>query len=149
MPTSVSSSHATYDDVNLVLHLYEIRREERMRQARAWFAGSFKVRTFEEFTTLCPAGSEPNASYRQVTSYWEMVASFITRGVLNQELFFQSGRELVFVWERIRDVLPKIREANGDPAYLRNFETVATAYIAWMQKNAPGSYEAFSKRVRG
>lgn len=149
MATHVSSFHATYDDVNLILHLYEMRREERMRQARAWFAGSFKVRTFDEFNALCPAGSEANASYRMVTSYWEMVASFITRGVLNQELFFQSGRELLYAWERMRDVLPQIREANNDSAYLRNLETVATAFIAWMNTNAPGSYEAFSKRVRG
>jgi hypothetical protein len=149
MPTHVSSSHATYDDVNLILHLYEIRREERLRQARAWFASSFKPRTLEEFNALCPPGSEPNASYRMITSYWEMVASFITRGVLNQDLFFQSGRELLYMWERIRDLLPKLREANSDPALLRNVETVATAYIAWMQANAPGSYEAFSKRVRG
>lgn len=149
MATHVSSFHATYDDVNLILHLYEMRREERMRQARAWFAGSFKVRTFDEFNALCPAGSEANASYRMVTSYWEMVASFITRGVLNQELFFQSGRELLYVWERMRDLLPKIREANNDSAYLRNLETVATAFIAWMNTNAPGSYDAFSKRVRG
>lgn len=149
MTLTFTRATATYDDVNLILHLYEMRREERMRQARSWFAGSFKAKTLEELTALCPVGSDANASYRMVTSYWEMVSSFITAGVLNQELFFQSGRELLFVWERIRDVLPKAREANGDPAFLRNFETIATAYIAWMQTNAPGSYEAFSKRVRG
>lgn len=140
---------ATYDDVNLILHLYEMRREERMRQARNWFAGSFKVKTLDDLSKLCPVGSEENASYRMVISYWEMVSSFITAGVLKQELFFQTGRELLYVWERVRDVLPRVREANGDAAFLRNLETVATAYIAWMQTNAPGSYEAFSKRVRG
>src|SRR3977135_2799931 len=94
-------ARATYDDVNLVIKLYEMRREERLRDARRWFAASFKVKTFDEFTTLCPPGSDPNASYRMVATYWEMVASFLTSGVLNAELFYQSGRELLFVWEGI------------------------------------------------
>jgi hypothetical protein len=142
-------THATYDDVNLILHLYEARREERLRQARAWFAASFKAKTLEDVNTLCAPGTEANASYRMVTSYWEMVASFITSEVLNQSLFFQSGREMLFVWERVRDVLPKIRQANGDPSFLKNMETVSEAYIEWMKANNPGAYEAFSKRVRG
>jgi len=142
-------THATYDDVNLILHLYELRREERMRQARAWFAASFKAGSLDEFNTICAPGTDPNASFRMVTSFWEMAASFVTSEVLNQELFFQSGRELLFVWERLRDLLPKIRETNSDAGYLRNLETVATAYIAWLNATSPGAYEAFSKRVRG
>src|ERR1041385_8280829 len=92
------AARATYDDVNLILRLYEMRREERLRDARKWFIASFKVKTFEDFQTLCPPGSETNASYRMVTSYWEMVGSFLTSGVLNNELFYQSGRELLFAW---------------------------------------------------
>lgn len=145
----MGTTHATYEDVNLVLHLYEARREERMRQARAWFASAFKAKSFEEFNTLCAPGTDQNANFRMVTLYWEMVASFVTADVLNQQLFFQSGRELLFVWERIRDLLPKVREKNGDPAFLKNMETVAAAYIEWMKANNPGAYEAFSKRVRG
>ena len=75
-------SRATYDDAKLILSLYETRREERMRKARAWFAGSFKPKSLEDFTALCPPGSDENASYRMVTTYWEMVASFIASGVL-------------------------------------------------------------------
>ena len=95
---------------NLILRLYEMRREDRLREARKWFTGSFKVKTFEEFQALCPPGSEPNASYRMVITYWEMVASFLTSGVLNAELFYQSGRELLLVWERVRDIVPAMRE---------------------------------------
>src|SRR6476619_8233360 len=132
-------NRATYDDVNLILRLYEMRREDRLREARKWFTGSFKVKTFEEFQALCPAGSEPNASYRMVTTYWEMVASFLTSGVLNAEPFYQSGRELLPVWERIRDILPTIREKNGHTRELKNLEEAAVAYIAWWNHTAPGS----------
>jgi hypothetical protein len=139
----------TYDDVKLILKLYDMRRETRMREARKWFAGYFKVKTLEEFNGLCPPGSEPNASYRMLTSYWEMVASFITNGVLHQELFFEGNREFLFVWERVRDVVPELRKAFGSPIELKHLELVSEAYIQWWERQAPGAYEAFSKRVRG
>ncbi len=139
---------ATYDDVNLILRLYEMRREERMRQARNWFASSFKVKTMDELMALCPPGSDANASYRMVTSYWEMVASFVTSGVLNESLFFESGRELLLVWERIRDVVPGVRRMFKDESAFRNLELAASSFIRWMNQRAPGSYEAFSGRVR-
>jgi hypothetical protein len=142
-------ARATYDDVNLVLRLYEMRREERLREARRWFAASFKVKNLDEFTKLCPPGSDPNASYRMVTTYWEMVASFLTSGVLNAELFYQSGRELLFTWERVRDILPTVRETYKHPRELKNLEDAATAYIGWWNAHAPGAYDAFSTRVRG
>ena len=142
-------SRGTYDDVNLILRLYELRREEKLRKARAWFGSSFKARTLEEFNTLCPPGSEENAYYRMVTTYWEMAASFVTSGVLNQVLFFQSGRELLFVWERIRDLIPQVRETYLDPTASRNMETVAQSYIAWLKSQSPDAYPAFSNRVRG
>ena len=142
-------ARATYDDVNLILRLYEMRREDRLREARKWFTGSFKVKTLEEFTALCPPGSEPNASFRMVTTYWEMVASFLTSGVMNAELFYQSGREMLFVWERVRDIVPAIREANKNTRELKNLEDAAGSYITWWNAHAPGAYDAFSKRVRG
>lgn len=140
---------ATYDDAKLLMELYEMRREPRLREARRWFVDSFKVKTYEELTALCPPGSEPNASYRMVTTYWEMVASFITSGVLHEELFFQSGRELLLCWERVRDVVPQLREQLKNPIEWKNLETVAKAYVKWWNANAPGAYEAFSKRIRG
>jgi hypothetical protein len=140
---------ATYDDANLILRLYDMRREPRLREARAWFGANFKAKTREEFIKLCPIGSEENASYRMVTSYWEMVASFVTAGVLSQELYFQSGREIVFIWERVRDLVPAQREMNKDPTLLRNMETVCKAYIEWMNKQSPDMYPTFSARVRG
>ena len=140
---------ATYDDVNLVLRLYDLRREERMREARAWFIADFHAKTLDELNEICPPGSEENASFRMVVTYWDMAASFITGGVLQQELFFESGRELLVVWERLRDLLPAYRESRADPAAFANLEKVARSYSEWMDESAPGSYDAFSKRIRG
>ena len=140
--------HPTYDDVDLILRLYELRREEKLRKAREWFGSFFKAKSLEEFQSLCPPGSDENTYYRMVTSYWEMVASFITGSVLHEKLFFQSGRELLFVWERIRDFLPAHRESVQDAHILKNLETVAKSYISWMELQSPGSYAVFSSRVR-
>jgi hypothetical protein len=141
------SSPARFDDVNLILRLYDMRRDDRLRQARAWFVGNFKARTYEEFTALCPAGSEPNASYRMVTSYWEMVASFITAGVLNPELFYQTGREMLLVYARVRHVLPSLRQQLANPQELRNLESAAQGFIEWWNEQSPGAFDAFCRRI--
>ncbi len=137
---------ATYDDVNLILKLYDMRREPRMRAARAWFISKFKAANMEEFLKICPPGSDENASYRMVTTYWEMVASFMTAGVLNQDLFFQSGLELLVTWEKARDFVPEQRKAFQNPKILKNLETVAGAAIQYL---GPEAYAAFSARIRG
>ncbi len=146
---SGDARNATYQDVDLILRLYEMRRETRMREARRWFAAHFKVRTLDEFNRTCPPGSEPNASFRMLVTYWDMVASFVTSGVLHQDLFFQSGREIFFVWLRVIDVLPELRTGFSGALDLRNLETVATAYGEWWERQSPGAPAAYAKRVRG
>ena len=139
----------TYDDANLILRLYEMRREARMRQARAWFTAKCKgVQSFDELMKLAPAGSDENASYRQVVTYWDLVASFIVSGILHKELFFQSGRELLLVWERVRELVPSMREAYKDPSYLKNLETVGTEFAIYLKGQGEGAYEAFLKRIK-
>ena len=138
----------TYDDANLILKLYELRREERMRQARAWFTAKCKVKSYDELIKLAPAGSDENASVRMVTSYWDLVSSFMTAGVLNKELFFQSGRELLLVWERVRDYLPSMRDAYQDPNYLKHLEIIGNEFAHLMKKQDARAYEAFLKRIK-
>jgi hypothetical protein len=77
-----------------------------------------------------------------------MVASFMTAGVLNKELFFQSGRELLIVWERVRDYLPSQREAYKDPNFLKNLEIIGTEFGNYLRKQDPGAYEALLKRIK-
>jgi L-rhamnose mutarotase len=138
---------ATYDDANLLLRLYELRREEKLRAARDWFAKNFHASTLEEMQKLCPMGSQENAYIRMVTGYWDMAASFVTSGVLHQELFAQSSREMLFVWIRISDIIPGWREASKNPDIVKNMETVADAMIE--EEKRKGSYDAFRNMVRG
>jgi len=140
-------SQPTYDDVNLIMRLYEQRRDPRMREAREWFTANFKnIKTLEEMNKIAPPGSGMNASMRMVVTYWEMVASFINSGVLNAELFFQSGFEMALTYERIKVVLPLLRESFGNPNMWKNLETASKKLAVWMGES---EYAAFSKRVGG
>ncbi|MGH9668401.1 MAG: DUF4760 domain-containing protein, partial [Bryobacteraceae bacterium] len=134
--------------VNLILRLYELRREEKLRQARAWFVKNFHYNTMEEYAKACPPGSDENTYARMVTSYWNMVSSFITSGVLHPELAFQNNQELLLVWERARVVAPALREAYKSPNMWKNLEAAGNQFIEYMNRTTPGSYEAFAARTR-
>jgi hypothetical protein len=141
-------SQPTYDDVNLILKLYDLRREAKLREARGWFFAHFRCKTMADFGQLCPMGSETNASYRQVTSYWDMAASFVNGGVLNPELFFANSRELLFCWERVKPIIGEVRKAYADPNHLGNLEKAGTAYAEWFSKTSGvDAYKSFVARV--
>jgi hypothetical protein len=137
-----------HHDVDVILKLYDLRREERMRKARAWLFG-YKARNTAEHQAACPPGSDEDAYFRMVTSYWDMAASFVTFGAVNKDLFLQSAGELLFVWEKTKGTIADSRKAMGNPTYLSNIETVAQALIEKMNSANPKAYEAFSARVKG
>ena len=140
-------AQATYDDANLLLKLYELRREEKMREARAWFVAHFKPKTVAEMMALCPPGSPESARMRQVITYWDMAASFVSTGVLNPELFFANNREFLLVWLRVRPYLAELREPYGDSQYFKHLETAGSMNIEFLNRTSPGAFDAFAKRV--
>ena len=134
---------STYDDANLILKLYDLRREPRLRDARKWFGSAPQFQSREAWLKCCPAGSEENASYRMVVTYWEMAASLVASGVLNAELFYASNMEMLFVWEKIRILLPEVRIAQKNPMLYRNLEQVATEFLEHMKAGSPEWYDEF------
>jgi hypothetical protein len=136
-------NQATGDDANLILKLYDLRREPRLRDARKWFGSAPQFQSREEWLTCCPGGSEENASYRMVVTYWEMAASLVASGALNAELFYASSLEMLFVWEKIRILLPEVRAAQKNPMLYRNLEQVATEFLDHMKAGSPEWYEGF------
>jgi len=141
-------NQATYDDANLLLRLYELRREPELRKARVWFGQNFHFTTGEEMMQAAPPGSEANRYARMVMSYWEMACSFVTAGILNQELFFQSSGEMLFVWEKARHMVPTWRELSKNPNSWKNLETVGNAFIKHMESNGPEAYPAFQNMIK-
>jgi len=135
----------TNEQVNLMLRLYEDRREPRLREAREWFAANFHVKTEEDVMRVCPPGSKENAYMRMVFGYWEMVASIVNRGLIDEEFFFESNGEQWAVWEQVKPVLGVWRAMFSSPNFLGNLERHVTRLEAWREKRSPGSNEAIRK----
>ncbi len=140
--------HATYEDANLILQLYDLRREEKLRKAREWFMREFKANSVQEFEQKYPYGSEENAYMRMVVSYWDMAASFLVKEIVHDELFFTSNGELLGVWEKIKPFTGEYRAVTQNPLIWRNLERAAGKHIEWMQANAPGAYEVWQARMK-
>jgi hypothetical protein len=132
----------THEQVNLMLRLYDIRREPRLREAREWFTTNFNATTAEEMMRLCPPGSKENAFMRMVISYWEMVAGIVNRGLIDEDLFFESTGEQWMVWDRIKPILPVWRTMFKNPHVFAQLEEHIKRLDAWREKRAPGSTEA-------
>jgi uncharacterized protein DUF4760 len=137
----------TYEEVNLMLRLYDLRREARLRQARAWFTDNFHPETPEEMMERYPQGSEEYTYIRMVISYWEMVASIVNRGLINDELFFESNGEIWVVWDRVRIFVPTWRAAFKNPRLFQNIEETCKRLEAWREKHAPGSTMAMRQML--
>jgi hypothetical protein len=84
----------TADDAMVILKLYELRQEERLRQARHWVLFTFQPTNAEEFFAVAQtSGSQENAFFRQATTYWEMAAGLVLRGAVNADVFLDSNGE--------------------------------------------------------
>src|SRR6187399_97648 len=113
---------ATYQDAEIVLRLYDLRREEKLRAARAWFTANFSAQSLAEAIEKYPPGSDQNAYYRMVSTYWEMAASFVVKGVVHEELFFENCGELLLVWEKMKNFIQDMRKVRKNPLLYRNLE---------------------------
>ena len=138
---------ATHEQVNLMLKLYELRREPRLREARSWFLDKFFVTNTEELMKNYPPGTEENTSVRMVVSYWDMVAGIVNRGLLDEDLFFENTGEIWVVWERLRALAPAWRTAFKNPHVFANLEQVCNRFEEWREQRAPGSTAAMRQMM--
>lgn len=114
MPTAVESA-------NLVLKLYELRRESVMREARNYFM-TFNPSSAEEY--MAAMGGPHSGHIRMVASYWEMACSMVTSGAIDPAMFDASAGEHILVYGKIEGFLPKMRETMGNPNLFKNLEQV-------------------------
>lgn len=119
------STKATPSDAEIVLKLYDLRREPVMREARDWFAQKFNPQSADEVLAVGSAwGTQENAYYRQVVSFWEMAASLVIHGAVHPDLFMDWGGEMIFVFAKFYPYLAEIREKSGNPNFLAKAEKV-------------------------
>jgi hypothetical protein len=137
---------ATAHDAELIMKLYDLRREAEMRKARNWFTTEFWPQSAEEFIKVVNTfGSQENTWVRQVGGYWDMATSFVLQGALNEELFLQPGcsGEMFFIFAKVYPYLKEFREQTNNPDAFANIEKVATG-----SKLARKRLERVSKNVQ-
>lgn len=137
----------THQQANLLLKLYDMRREPELREARNWYAMNFHPTSLEDLQKQAPMGSKQNAYMRMVVSYWEMAASLVNRGLINEEFFFENSGEQWMVWERLRPVISAWRGLYKNPHQFENLERHVERFEAWREKRAPGTAEAMRQMM--
>lgn len=126
-------ANATAADAELILKLYDLRRESEMRKARNWAVVQFWPQNADEFIKVANAlGTQENAWLRQVGGYWDIAASLVLHGALNADLFLEGGSsgEMFFIYAKVEPFLKEIREKMQSPGLFANVEKVITEHKA-------------------
>lgn len=110
------------ESADLILKLYELRRDATMRDARNWMISFFPESAQEIIQALI--NPETSAYYRMVTSYWDMAASFVHHGAIDEEMFRDANAEHFVIFSKIAPFLPELRETMGNPNMLKNLENL-------------------------
>jgi hypothetical protein len=114
----------------LIMKLYDLRREATMREARKWFV-SFMPESIDDVMRVM-VDPKTSGFFRMVATYWDMAASFVNRGAIDEEMFLDSNGEGVIVFAKLQPFINELREKMGSPKYLLHLET-----LIMRQPNAP------------
>ena len=139
---------ADHFDAELLLRLYELRREEKLRRARQYMIEEFQADSVEDLGRRLPQGTEENTFFRMALSYWDMAASLVNHGLLKEDLFFENTGEFWLIWEKVRHLAPALREARKNPLAWKSLETLARKYEQWMATRAPEALDSLRKRLK-
>ncbi len=130
-----------YESADLLLKLYDLRREPVLRQARAWFREQFRPETAQE--VLAIYRGKNSAFYRMVTTYWSMAAALALHGAIDEQMFADVNGEHIAVYARLQPFLTELRTLLNNPGYLDNIEKLilrmpdAQARIARFRRPGP------------
>jgi hypothetical protein len=113
MPTPVESA-------DLLIKLYELRREPTMREARNWYAREFNPSTIED--VMAAVTGPHSGRFRMVTSYWDMASSFVANGAIDEQMFNDANGEQLVTFAKIEPFIAEYRTRMGNPSYLAHLE---------------------------
>ena len=118
-------SKPTAADAELIIKLFDLRRETEIRKARDWWTTQFWPETADDIVKIAQAlGTKENLYLRQVGGYWEMAASLAVHGAVNTDLFLEPGfsGEMFFYFAKFRPFLKELREKMQAPTLFSNVE---------------------------
>ena len=120
----MSNQKPTYQDADLLLRVYELRRETLMRNSRDAING-FWPKNYDDVKAYSAPGHPVNAAWRQVTSYWEMVFGMAHHGIVATDFWIENNGEGLFLFAKVAPYLDEIR-AEGSPRSFQHLEWAAT-----------------------
>jgi len=141
-------SKPTHEQAQLHLQVFEQRREARLRQARDWFFKNYFVDTPEDGMKIAPPGSENGTNVMMVLSYWEQACALLNYGLLHEDLFFETSGEFFGAYDRVRPILPQIRQQWVNQTFLSHLEKAAQRYEPWMEARNPGHIAAMRQFMK-
>ena len=137
------------ESADLILKLYDLRREATMRKARDWFFTYNPTSAAEYMQKMMDP--EVGGYLRMVSSYWDMAASFVNHGAIDAEMFNDTAGEHMMVFAKIEPFLAELREMFQEPKAFRHLEKVimdmpngaekVKATQEWMKSLAGGQAE--------
>jgi len=130
-----------HHDAELVLRLYELRREATMREARRYLVAEFWPSSREELLAITQTDHPQNAAFRQVASYWEMAYGMARHGIVNPDYLAENAGEGLYLLAKVYPWLAEYRAA----AYPRGFRNAE--WIATQCDEGKAIFAAFQERV--
>ena len=110
------------ESADLILKLYDLRREAKMREAREWIFGFNPTSADDYFNTMMDP--QVGGYLRMVCSYWEMAAAMVNQGAIDAELFNDTAGEHIMVFAKIEPILGELREKFQNPKAFAHLEKV-------------------------
>ena len=146
----------THADAELILKLYEARRETEIRKARQWWTTTFWPESADDIVKVMRAsGTQENGWFRQVLGYWGMAGSFVSHGVLSEELFFEASfcGEMFVIFLKLEPFLEEVREKTQNPTLLVNLEKLVRSEAgkdryATVSRNVANMRKARAERAK-
>jgi hypothetical protein len=114
-----------FESAQLNLQLFDLRREPVLREARAWFLWEFNPESLADI--VATLGSDRNAAFRMVISYWDMAASLVTSGAIDGDAFRAAHGEVFGMFSKIQPYLAEMRAASNEPEFCKHLEAVVMA----------------------
>ena len=131
-----------HHDAQLLLRVYELRREEVMRASRNAINRDFWPKSVEDFLALTKGDHPLNAALRQTSTYWEMVYNMVRHGIVHADFFMEGNGEGMFLYAKVAPYVERIRQ-DYQPTAFRNAEWVSKETAAGRRL-----FETFVARVK-
>lgn len=134
------------EEAQLILQMYDLRREAVMRAARKYVVSELWPLSYDEFKTVITGyGTEPNAYFRQVMTYWNMVCALVLRGAVGEQLFYETQTEPYFLWAKFGEHIAQARKDQIDPEFLSHMDKLMSKPVA--KKRIKGLRERIAARA--